>query len=389
MPPRPGARPRAVVIGGGLAGAATAWALARRGHAVTVLEAEPVRGAHASGRNAGLIRRVVAEPTTAELCRRGAALLTAPPPDLAPAPLVRATGSYLLAGPGPAADALAAAGDDARAHGGATELRDAADLPASLPVRPPAGGLAAWTPADGVADPHAVLSALLAAAAARGAIVRTAARVAGLETTAGRVTGVTLAGPAAGAPLPADVVVNAAGAWAAELAARAGALALPLASYRRHLFWTGPLPGVDPAAPWVWDVDRGFYARPESGGLLLCACDEDPRPPEDARPRPDAADLLAEKAARVAPELADLPLARTWAGLRGFVPDGRFVVGWDPQLDGLFWVTALGGHGLTTSCATGALAAAAIAGDAEGDASLLRPLDPARFAGVAASGGAS
>jgi D-arginine dehydrogenase len=170
-------------------------------------------------------------------------------------------------------------------------------------------------------------------------------------------------------------VVNAAGAWAAALGREAGGLDLPLVNYRRHLFYTGELAGVNPDDPWVWDVERGFYVRPESQGLLLCACDQDPRPPEDTQVAPGACDLLAGKAESLAPALGELPLARHWAGLRGFLPDDRFAIGLDPVLGGLLWVTALGGHGLTTCAAVGELAARALDGV---DDPLLEELAPAR-----------
>ena len=56
-------------------------------------------------------------------------------------------------------------------------------------------------------------------------------------------------------------------------------------------------------------------------------------------------------------EISNVPIMRSWAGLRTLTPDGRFVIGWDPKVDGFFWVAGLGGHGVTTSSAVGALAA--------------------------------
>lgn len=377
-----------VVIGGGLAGAAAAWGLARRGHRVTVVEREGRAGVHASGRNAGMIRQVVEDPAIGALAREGARLLTAPPEDLRAAAglppggsLLRPTGSILLAGP-EQGHTLEEAARTAQAGGLACELLAPEALAGALlglePLERARGGVAVRTPSDGVADPHAVLSALLGAARTHGATLRlgTLARIASEH---GRVRGVALAradAPGETELLAADVVVNAAGPWAAELVAAAGGLELALVARRRHLFYTGPLAGIDPQHPWVWDVERGFYVRPESAGLLLCACDTDPRPPEDAAADPGARDRLARKVARLAPELVDHPIARAWAGLRTFSPDEGFVVGFDPHLGGLYWLAALGGHGLTTSCALGLLAADGV----EGVPGLLhQALAPARF----------
>ena len=55
-------------------------------------------------------------------------------------------------------------------------------------------------------------------------------------------------------------------------------------------------------------------------------------------------------------------LARGWAGLRTLTPDGRFVIGADPRLEGFTWVAGLGGHGMTTACGVGELGALAVLG---------------------------
>jgi D-arginine dehydrogenase len=358
------------VIGGGLAGAAAAWGLARSGHAVTLVEGEERPGVHASGRNAGMIRRVVEDPAIAALAEEGARLLADPPSDLAETGFVRRTGSVLLA---PTGSDLARAGERSSSSA-VTEPSGVSNL---LGIEPRAGDVAIVTPDDGVADPHEILSALLDAARRRGATVRFGA-LASIVAKAGRICGVELAG---GAVLEADVVVNAGGPWAADLVRAAGGLDLDLLSFRRHLVYTGPLPDVDPDAPWVWDTGRGFYVRPESSGLLLCACDADLRPPEDARPDEQVArERLARKVHALAPSLEAHPVARCWAGLRTFAADGRFLIGWDARIAGLFWLTGLGGHGLTVSCALADL----VADGVEGEVAPVEAFDPGRFEAVTA-----
>ena len=142
--------------------------------------------------------------------------------------------------------------------------------------------------------------------------------------------------------------------------------------------FTGPLRDVSREWPFVWDVSREVYFRPESDGLLLSPCDASEAPPGVPETDPAAADLLHEKLSLAFPSLSDVPLARTWAGLRIFSPDGRFMIGPDPALQGFFWAAALGGHGVTTSSAVGALAADLVQ-HPERDAS--NPFSPGRFAG--------
>jgi glycine/D-amino acid oxidase-like deaminating enzyme len=87
-------------------------------------------------------------------------------------------------------------------------------------------------------------------------------------------------------------------------------------------------------------------------------------------------ELLAEKIEHNMPALADVTVSRSWAGFRTLTPDGRFVIGWDEEVDHLFWVAGLGGHGMTTSAAVGELAAGLIA---KGRGHKSDAFTPARF----------
>ncbi|MBK9796693.1 MAG: FAD-binding oxidoreductase [Holophagaceae bacterium] len=71
----------------------------------------------------------------------------------------------------------------------------------------------------------------------------------------------------------------------------------------------------------------------------------------------DVLDGLYASLRELAPGLAERPITRYWTGLRTFAPDRRFVLGWDPWNPHLFWSAGLGGHGMTSGLAVGALAA--------------------------------
>ncbi len=340
--------PEVVIIGSGFAGAATAWALSRAGRAdVLVLERDPAPGQQASGRNAGMVRTLVADPLVQTLCVESAALLAAPPPDLAEGPLFRRTGGVVLAR-GAGVAALRAAADRLRAAG--REVLDEAPPSLARRLEGVRADAAFFVPDDGVADPHALNSAFLAAARRRGVTIRAGVAAEEVIDRRGRVAGVrTREGVVA-----ARVVVNAAGAWAGAIP---GAGALDVEPRRRHLFSTGPLPDADPSLPFVWHDTAGFYFRPESGGLLVSACDETPHPPAEPAVDPLERERLAARLLAEAPDLADLPIARSWACLRTFAPSGHPVIGGDPAIPGLFHVAALSGHGLTASAAIGLRAA--------------------------------
>ncbi len=360
-----------VVIGGGLAGAATACHLARRGaRRLVLLEQEPACGTHASGRNAAMIRQVVPEEAVGALATEGATFFKQPPADW-PVPFVFEQNGSILLGRGPGWAELRRWAETARARGVPVEPRSPDAIRRGIPLLEGSdfeGGIFCAT--DGVVDLTALLEGYLAGIRRAGGTVMTAAPVRAIEVKDGRVAAVLT--PAA--RLEADVVVNAAGAWAGEVARLAGAADLPLRPGRRHLFVTGPVPEADRRWPFVWDVTHDFYFRPEAGGLMMSACDQTDWPPGDPPTDPAAQALLAEKLAKHAPRLAAFPPVSGRAGLRTLTPDGRFVVGPDPRVGGFFWVAGLGGHGVTTGYAVGALAARLIADGGDDPA-----FSPSRF----------
>ena len=134
--------------------------------------------------------------------------------------------------------------------------------------------------------------------------------------------------------------------------------------------------GLIASWPFVWDVSHDIYFRPEGEGLLLCACDQQELPPGDPPVDETVQELLAEKIQNYIPALSRVSISKGWAGFRTLSADGRFVIGWDPKVKGLFWVAGLGGHGVTTSSAVGTLAAELILGgpDKRSD-----PFSPHRF----------
>ncbi len=350
-------QPSIVVVGAGFAGAATAFHLTRMGmDRVTILEQEDVAGMHASGRNAAMVRQVVPHESVAALARGGAAFLRHLPPDWPLETRFEQNGSFLLAS---AKDSARLKQDGARSRerGVPAEWWPIERIVEAVPIlegSPAEGGL--WCPTDGVVDIHGLLHGYLKAAASAGARLRTSSALRRVVVRQGKICAVQTESE----EIAADVVVNAAGAWARRIGQLAGASTVPLVPYRRHLFVTRPLDRVDPRWPIVWDLSQELYFRPESGGLLLCPCDEEAQEPGTAADDPAALQILADKVTRHYPGLSDLPIRRSWAGLRTLAPDGRFVVGWDSSVEGFFWLAGLAGHGVTTSYSVGLLAASLV-----------------------------
>lgn len=362
------AHTRWAIVGAGFAGAATAWALGRAGLGPgVILERESGFGFHASGRNAALLYLVESSPFLLSLALRSLGHIERL--DVGPDRLVRYTGGLTLAGAnqGGEFEALRVRLRDA---GLITELLSEADTQARFPLtRAVAFDTALWCAREGVVDIHALLTLFLQKARETGFRLYTNCSAEALLIEAGRAVGV----HTTGGDVRADVVVDASGAWAGRLGR--GAAPLPLQPMRRHLFVTGAPAGGHQDSPFVWDEQVSFYFRPEGDGLLFSPCDETPMEPCDP-PLDDAAvELLARKLGEKAPAFSDLPLRRSWACLRTFAPDRLPMIGPDPDLQGLFHVSALGGYGMTTSAAVGELAATLLAGRTPDwvDASAARP----------------
>ena len=348
-------RAEVAIIGGGIAGLSTAFHLARSGQrGIVLLDREDQPGTYASGHNAAIARSLTGRPEHSALTVEGRRRL-------AEAGLLASGGGLLLsveAGPLHTLEA------EARALG--VEVRRGPGCP--LPGLKAAEHLA--IPGDGVIDTAGLLAHCAAGARAGGVDLRFGCALTGLERTSSGFRLETDRGP-----LEAKALVVAAGAWAGELGRWAGS-ALSFTPLRRSLVWSSaPHPA---AQPWAWWVDRPFYFRPESGGLLLCPCEEAavPLPERGRQPGTDAGVLegLYGSLREMAPDLAERPITRYWTGLRTFAPDRRFVLGWDPGVQGLFWVAGLGGHGMTSGLAVGQLAADSFLRKAT-----TGPLDPQRF----------
>jgi glycine/D-amino acid oxidase-like deaminating enzyme len=349
-------RAEILIIGGGIAGLSTACHLALAGQdGVVLVEREPLPGFYASGHNAGIARRLTGRAEHTALTVQGRDLLFQ-------AGLMRAGGGYLLGAEPGGTRALA---EEARAFG--VEARTGSGSPI------PGLRAAEWLhlPGDGVIDIDAVLRHCADTARAGGARLYFGRQVQGITPGPAGFRVATDRGP-----IQAGRVVNAAGAWAQEVGRMAGGLDIPFQPLRRHLVWsTAPCPEDQ---PWAWWADRPLYLRPESGGVLLCACEESsvPLPPRGRQPDNDDSFLedLAGSLGELVPGLAAKPITRMWCGLRTFAPDRRFVVGPDPIQPGLFWVAGLAGHGMTSGLAVGRQAADGILGKFSGDA-----LNPGRL----------
>lgn len=157
-------------------------------------------------------------------------------------------------------------------------------------------------------------------------------------------------------------LVNAAGAWADQIAEIATVKKIGLQPLRRTaILVDGPDGKVDPNWPMVIEFTEEFYFKPDAGKLLVSPANEDLSVPTDAQPE----ELDIAHAVHFAEQALELQIGKidhSWAGLRSFVEDRGPVIGFDPQAEGFFWIAGQGGFGIQTAPAAGRLAASLILG---------------------------
>ena len=158
----------------------------------------------------------------------------------------------------------------------------------------------------------------------------------------------------------ARIVVNAAGAWADNVAKLAGVTPAGIQPMRRTAILVEPPPGTDTANwPLLYEHHDRFYLKSDAGLLLASPADESPSDPCDAQPEEldiaYAAHYLEEALAYEVPRIR-----QSWAGLRSFAEDRSPVIGFAEDADGFFWMAGQGGHGIQIAPAAARLAASIV-----------------------------
>lgn len=337
-----------VVIGGGIAGLSVAARLAPHGR-VVVLEGESAPGYHASGRSVAFAHYGLGNDPVRHLTALSMAGL-AEHGSVHPALHIAAADQI------GALDAL----EDVHRHYGCNYARVGTQAArAMMPALKPEACAAALVDHGSLKlDTHAMLQACAASLRAGGGEVVTGARVVAIaqEGDAWRVE-------TARGTFTAATIVNAAGAWADEIARMAGVAPIGIQPRRRTVTSFAAPDGKDVSRwPFTKTVGEGFYLLPEGRGQLLASSmDQTPSDPCDAAPEELDIAIAADRVEQ-ATTLPIRRIAHSWAGLRSFAPDELPVIGAAAGAPGFFWCAGQGGAGFQTAPALSRIAAAAVLG---------------------------
>jgi len=336
-----------IVIGAGIAAASVGYSLAKHGQ-VILLERESQPGYHSTGRSAALYMQGYGPEQVRALTIASWPFLSAPPAGFSDHPLLSRRGALLVARTWEE-KSLRDEFEKLSAIGSGARILTARETCEMVPVLRPemvAGGL--FDPDAADIDVHALHHGFLRGIRRSGGSVACSAHVTRLEFQDG-----IWSARAGDDTYRAPVVLNAAGAWADQVARLAGVRPIGLRPLRRSAFTFAPPKGLDTQSwPLVMSLGHDWYFKPDAGMLLGSPANEDLVEPQDVQAEEfDIA--LGMYRIEEATTLSIGRLSSTWAGLRTFVADGGLVGGFDASAPGFFWVAGQGGYGIQTCAAMG------------------------------------
>jgi len=346
---------RFVIIGGGITGCVAAYALARRGHAVRLIEKRRI-AAMASGWTLGGVRQSGRHPAELPLARAAVALWPQLADQLGHETGYHQRGNLRLARNAAEVPAIRAMVAEQRRMGlELSFLEGNAAVRAIAPEVAETVLAASFCPSDGFADPVAATSAFAKAAQALGARIDEGVSVDGLVLKQGRATGVeTSAGF-----IPADEIVLAAGIHTPELLAPLG-LSLPLDVTLVQVVQTEPARLCFDPVFGVANADCAGRQEPDgrfrfTSGLERFSGDPAAWTEAALLPSTEAVESLRRRVGSVLPVAAATPVSQVWGGLIDLTPDHLPVI--DRPIPGLVVAAGFSGHGFGIGPVTGQLAA--------------------------------
>jgi dimethylglycine dehydrogenase len=356
---------KVVVIGGGVAGCSVLYHLARLGVTDAVLLEQNELTSGSTWHAAGLCTQFNQSHNVMRLLKRSVTLYETLEEETGQAVDYHGCGSVRIATTQDRVHQFHHVAGIAASLGVPYELVSPDRALELFPLMNPEGVVAAaYLPTDGHVDPSGLTNAFARGAAALGAEIVRHTPVTGLERRSGAWVLDTPRGE-----LRAEIVVNAAGQWAREVARLAGH-DLPLVPMQHHYVVTEPITEVEARAeelPVFRDPDRSFYCRQEQGGLLLGPFERDAKPwALDGIPSGFHARLLPSDLERIEdylvaageriPSFAEAGIKTVVNGPDAYTPDGRCLMGWVPEARDMFVLAGFSIFGIVFAGGAGAYA---------------------------------
>jgi len=342
-----------VIVGGGIVGSSIAYHLTAAGCGnVLVIERETSQGKGSTGKSMGGVRAQFATPVNIQMSLYSIPFYAAFEETLGYPCGYRAQGYLFMATRESHMNYLRANLERQMALGLKTaRLVSAAEIRTLYPqLRGDdiVGG--SFCSTDGFVDPYSAMNGFMSWAADHGARIWKNTAVTGIKVERTRVTAVeTTRGT-----VQTNSVVNAAGAWAAEIASLVG-IELPVVPLRRMLVPTEPFDQFPHTAPMIIDMTNGFHFRPESLGFLLAWNDPEETPGFKTEFEPSFIEKVLTRAADRVPVFENVAVnpKRAWAGLYEVTPDHHCILGAVDEVRGFFLANGFSGHGVMHAPSTG------------------------------------
>jgi len=375
---------RAVVIGGGIVGCSTAYHLGKLGWSDTVLLERHKLTSGSTFHAAGLVGQLRSSASITQLLGHSVALYDTIEAETGLASGWKMNGGLRLACNADRWIELKRQATTARSFGLEVQLltpREAQALWPLMDISDVVG--AAFLPTDGQVNPSDITQSLAKGARMRGVRIIEDTPVLGIELKDGRVAAVLTARGRIGC----EVVVNCAGQWAREVGAMAG-VTVPLVSVQHQYLITDRIEGVGRGLPTLRDPDRLTYYKEDVGGLVMGGYEPNPlawaiegMPAgfnfQLLQPDWDHFQPIMELAMARVPALATAGVRELINGPESFTPDGNFILGPAPGLEGYFVGAGFNAFGIASGGGAGkVLAQWIVDGEAPFD---LWPVDIRRF----------
>ena len=350
-----------VIVGGGAVGCAVAYSLAEAGRRdILVIEKEDSLATQTTSQAAGLVGQVRSTAEEVKLLMWSAETFERLQADSPDSPAWRQVGSLRVAHCDERIEELKGLKAVADEAGLETEFIDNDRARELWPLMTFEGVKAIlWCPSDGYVQPYDLTMSYAAEGRKLGVDFQTGVRVTGVKLDNGRVSGI----ETDQGDIECEMVINAAGAFAYQLASSVG-IELPIFPVRHEFFVTIDCEGVEPTLPVVRIPDSSIYVRSEVNSILVGGWETgslstDPRTVPLTGEQPlveedlEVLEFLGENVLPQVPAINELGIRSIFKGWPTFTPDGRFIIGESSKVKGFVMAGGCNAHGISGSAGIG------------------------------------